>query len=359
MENVSSKPFGNATSGEVVTLYTLSNSAGFSASFSTLGATWVSWLIPDKDGKFADVLLGFDSAEKYSTQTAYIGAICGRVANRIAAGKFLLDGKEYTLAVNNGENHLHGGVRGFNAYVWDAKACGTPEEPAVEFSRISDDGEEGYPGTVRVSVKYTLCTDGAVKISYEASSDKATPVNLTNHAYFNLAGHASGTILNHWLKLSSDKFIPTDSGAIPTGEVWNVRGLRPFDFKIFHQIGERIAPENAQQLKFAKGYDHCYVVNGLAGMLRPAATLVCEETGRVLEVETTEPALQVYSGNWLADACTGTLGKDDARYGDFAGIALETQHVPDAINHGHFRANVLTPGRVYTSTTIYRPSLKN
>ncbi|MCD8284007.1 MAG: galactose mutarotase [Opitutae bacterium] len=359
MENVSSKPFGNAASGDATTLYTLSNAAGFSASFTNLGATWVSWLVPDKDGKFDDVLLGFDSAEKYSAQTAYAGAVCGRVANRIAKGKFLLDGVEYTLAVNNGENHLHGGNRGFNAYVWDAKICGDSEEPAIEFSRVSADGEEGYPGNVRVAVKYTLCRDGAVKISYEASADKATPINLTCHAYFNLAGHASGTILDQWLKLASDKFLPTDAGAIPTGEVWNVRGLRPFDFKIFHKIGERIDPTNAQQLEFAKGYDHCYVVNGLAGTLRPAATLVCEENGRVLDVETTEPGLQVYSGNWLADSCAGAPGKGGVQYGDFAGLALETQHVPDAINHGHFRANILVPGRIYTSTTIYRPSLKS
>ena len=355
---VEKKDFGAVEGCGNAALYTLSNAAGFSASFTDYGATWVTWLTPDRAGSFADIVLGFDSAEKYAEQKAYIGAVCGRVANRIAGGKFLLDGKEYQLAVNNGENHLHGGTRGWNAYLWTAEICGSEEEPAVKFSRVSPDGEEAYPGTVKVSVTYTLCADGAVKIDYAAESDAATPINLTNHAYFNLAGHGTGTVLTQWLKLASDKFLPINEKSIPDGEVWHVRGLLPFDFRIPYQIGSRIAARNAQQLVFGKGYDHCYVINGLAGTLRPAATLFNEANGRVLTVETTEPAMQVYSGNWLGDAVGEVVGKGGAVYGDHSGIALETQHVPDAINQGQFRANILVPGRVYTSTTIYRPGVK-
>lgn len=353
--SVEKKDFGSVEGCGNASLWTLKNAAGFSASFTNYGATWVAWLTPDRSGTFADVLLGFDSAEKYAEQKAYVGAVCGRVANRIAKGKFTLDGKEYTLAVNNGENHLHGGNRGWNAYLWDAEICGSDAEPAVKFSRVSPDGEEGYPGTVKVSVTYTLCADGAVKINYAAESDAATPINLTNHAYFNLAGHASGTVLTQWLKLFSDKFLPIDETSIPDGEVWHVRGLTPFDFRIPYQIGARISAPHARQLALAKGYDHCYIIAGAAGSLRPAATLVNEANGRALDVETTEPAMQVYSGNWLADAVGNVVGKDGAVYGDHSGIALETQHIPDAINQGQFRANILVPGRPYASTTIYRP----
>lgn len=357
MNSVSTQAYGNAD-GVPSTLFTLTNAKGFSASFTDLGATWVSWLTPDRNGKFDDILLGFDSAESCLEQQAYAGAVCGRVANRIAGGKFTLDGVEYTLAVNNGPNHLHGGKRGFNAYVWTAEVCGTEAEPAVRFLRVSPDGEEGYPGNVKVAVTYTLCEDGAVRIDYTAETDKATPINLTNHAYFNLAGHASGTILDQWLKLEADLFLPTDETAIPTGEVWHVNGLRPFSFRVFHRIGERIHAKNARQLAFAKGYDHCYLVNGASGTLRLAATLLCEENGRIMTVETTEPGMQVYSGNWLEAACGDARGKCGVAYKDNAGIALETQHVPDAINQGHLRPNLLVPGRPYASTTIYRPAVQ-
>lgn len=352
---VETKDFGSVESCGNATLWTLSNAAGFSASFTNYGATWVSWRTPDRTGMFADILLGFDSAGDYAKQTAYAGAVCGRVANRIAKGKFTLDGKEYQLAVNNGENHLHGGTRGWNAYLWDAEICGNDDAPAVRFSRVSPDGEEGYPGTVRVSVTYTLGADGSVRLDYAAESDAATPINLTNHAYFNLAGHDSGTILDQWLKLFADRFLPIDATSVPDGEIWHVRGLTPFDFRIPYQIGSRIDTPHTQQLALAKGYDHCYIVNGAAGTLRPAASLVDEASGRVLEVETTEPAMQVYSGNWLADAIGDVRGKGGAVYGDRAGIALETQHIPDAINQGQFRANILIPGRPYKSTTLYRP----
>ncbi len=358
MENASSSNFGNAN-GVPVKIFTLKNAAGFSAPLSELGATWVSWLVPEKSGAFSDVILGFANAENYLKQKAYAGAICGRVANRIANAKFSLLGNEFSLPQNDGKNCLHGGENGFNSKIWAAEIRGNDEEPAVEFSRISPDGEEGFPGNLKIKVTYTLCKDGAVKINYEATSDKATPINLTNHAYFNLAGEAAGTtILNHWLKISADKFLPTDETAIPTGEVWNVKGLPPFNFKVFHKIGERIAPENALQLAQAKGYDHAFIVAGTPNSLRHAATLFCEESGRILDVETTEPAIQVYSGNFLGDACAGTPSKSGALYGDFSGIALETQHVPDAINQPHFSANVLVPAAVYRSETIYRISLK-
>lgn len=353
--SVEKKDFGAVEGCGNASLFTLKNASGCEASFTDYGAAWVAWLTPDRAGTLADVVLGFDSAEKYAAQKAYAGAVCGRVANRIAGGKFTLDGREFQLACNSGENHLHGGERGWNAYLWDAEIRGNADEPAVKFSRVSPDGEEGYPGTVRVSVTYTLCADGAVRIDYAAESDAPTPLNLTNHAYFNLAGHGAGTVLAQWLTLASDKFLPIDEKNVPDGEVWHVRGLTPFDFRIPHRIGERIASRNARQLAFGKGYDHCYVISGAAGTLRPAATLVCEANGRALDVETTEPAMQVYSGNWLADAAGSVPAKDGAVYGDHSGIALETQHVPDAINHGHFRANILVPGRPYASTTIYRP----
>ncbi len=355
--SVQKKEFGSVEGCGNATLFTLENEGGFSASFTDYGATWVAWLTPDRAGVFDDVLLGFDSASDYARQTAYIGAVCGRVANRIAGGKFTLDGKEYQLAVNNGENHLHGGARGWNAYLWSAEICGTDAEPAVRFSRVSHAGEEGYPGTVKVSVTYTLLADGAVKIDYVAESDAATPLNLTNHAYFNLAGHGTGTVLSQWLKLEADKFLPIDEKSIPDGEVWHVRGLMAFDFRIPYQIGSRIHAPHTQQLAFAKGYDHCYIINGAAGTLRKAATLVNESNGRAMIVETTEPALQVYSGNWLSDAAGNVPAKGGAVYADHSGIALETQHVPDAINQGHLRANILVPGRPYASTTIYRPQV--
>lgn len=351
---VSISDFGVAD-GVPVRLFTLKNAAG-TAAFSDLGATWVRWLTPDRSGTFADVILGFDSAEAYGRQTAYTGAVCGRHANRIARGEFTLCGKAFKLAVNNGPNHLHGGLKGFNACVWNAEICGNDGEPAVKFSRISPDGEEGYPGNLEVSATYTLLADGAVRIDYRAFCDKTTLINLTNHCYFNLAGHASGTVLAQWLVLKEKGFLPTDETAIPTGEVWSAGGLPAFDFSTAKPLGKHIFSK-ARQLELARGYDHCYILAGTAGTLREVAGLECRENGRALTVETTEPAMQLYTGNWLGDCCKDVPAKDGVIYGDYAGVAFETQHAPDAVNQNAFRANILPAGTVYESTTIYRPSV--
>lgn len=345
--------------GNAVKLYTLTNAAGFTAAFTDLGATWVKWLTPDKDGKFVDVVLGFDSAETYAKQTAYVGAVCGRHANRIAQGKFTLGGNDYSLAINNGPNHLHGGLKGFNAFVWNAEFGGNADEPSVTFSRVSPDGEEGYPGNLKISLTYTLLVDGAVKLNYHAESDKTTLINLTNHSYFNLAGHASGTIFAQWLTLNEKGFLPTDETAIPTGEIWETNGMRAFDFSVAKQLGKDIFKANVQQLVYGKGYDHCFILGGNAGTLREVAKLECRENGRAMIVETTEPAMQVYTGNWLGACCEGVPAKDDASYADYAGVAFETQHAPDAINQNAFRVNILFAGTPYESTTIYRPTIIN
>ncbi|MCR5183981.1 MAG: galactose mutarotase [Opitutales bacterium] len=343
--------------GEAVKLYTLTNAAGFTAAFCDLGATWVRWLVPARNGVFEDVVLGFDSAEAYARQTAYVGAVCGRHANRIAGGKFKLCGNDYSLAVNNGPNHLHGGLKGFNSYIWTATCGGNDEEPSVRFTRLSPDGEEGYPGNLQVSVTYTLLKDGAVRLDYKAETDKTTLINLTNHSYFNLAGHASGTVLAQYLTLRERGFLPTDEVAIPTGEVWATNALRVFDFSQPKALGDCIFDKRVRQLIYGKGYDHCFILGGNEGVLREVAKLECRENGRVMTVETTEPAMQVYTGNWLGDCCAGVPAKDGVVYGDYAGVAFETQHAPDAINQNAFRANILQPGTPYVSTTIYRPSI--
>lgn len=346
---VEQTPFGKVA-GKNATLYVLRNAAGFEAAFCDYGATWVRWLTPDRAGNFGDVLLGYDDAEAYAKQTAYVGAVCGRCANRIAGGEFMLAGKKYRLAVNNGPNHLHGGLRGFDCRFWSANAG----KNFVSFRRRSAAGEEGYPGNVIVTVTYTLEADGAVRIDYAATSDEVTLINLTNHSYFNLAGHAAGTIGDHTLKIFAKHFVPLDADNIPTGEICAVAGTL-FDFSTPVKIGLR---NDDPALSGSRGYDHPFVVDGAPAVLRPAAELYCAETGRVLRTETCEPTVHVYTGNWLNE-CTGDVpGKGGAKYGNRSGVALETQYAPDAVNQPAFRANILYPGNTYKSTTVFRPGVR-
>ncbi len=345
------EPFGSI-GGQKVSLYTLKNANGVTAKITNYGGIIVSLLAPDKDGNLADVVLGFDSADEYvSKKSPYFGSITGRYANRIAKGKFTLDGTEYTLAVNNGPNHLHGGDVGFDKKVWQAEPMETPDGPALKLSYTSPDGEEGYPGELSCTVIYTLTADNALKIDYEATTDKPTVLNLTNHSYFNLSGHGTPTILDHVLTIHADRFVPTDDTGIPLGDLASVEGT-PFDFRNPTPIGERIGADD-EQLKNGIGYDHNYVLkDGRDGKLIPAATVKDPASGRVLEVETTEPGLQLYVGNYL----DGVEGKDGKVYPYRSALCLEAQTFPDSPNQAGYPSPVLRPGETYRQTTIYRLS---
>jgi aldose 1-epimerase len=346
-------PYGVLASGDSVKVYTLKNSAGMEVSIMDLGGTIVKWTAPDKDGKFADITLGSTNPEDYLSNTKYLGALIGRFGNRIAKGKFSLDGKEFTLAINNGPNSLHGGLKGFNAAIWTA----TPiegAEPALKLTYLSKDGEEGYPGNLSVEVVYTLKADNSLSIDYKATTDKNTVVNLTNHAYFNLKGEGNGDITDHEITINADKFLPTDAGLIPTGELKPVKGT-PFDFTTAHLIGERINDTTDVDIKLGGGYDHCWVFTDQSNKLKSIANVLEPISGRTMEVFTTEPAVQFYTGNFLNGKATGKSGKKyEFRYG----FCLETQHFPDAPNQSAFPTTVLKPGETYTSTTVYKFGVK-
>jgi len=343
------REFGKTAKGEPVQLYTLRNSKGLEASITNYGAILVSLRVPDRNGNVADVVLGFDSLHGYLSEHPYFGAVIGRYGNRIAGGRFVLDGLEYNLARNNGENHLHGGIRGFDKAVWRPKELQAGGDSCLEFTYLSEDGEEGYPGNLTATVRYTLTEDNELRLDYYATSDKATVINLTNHSYFNLAGAGNGDILAHRISINADSFTPVDRGLIPTGELRPVAGT-PFDFRQPHAIGERIDGKD-QQLVYGKGYDHNFVLNGPAGSLRPAARVIEPGSGRVVEVPTTEPGVQFYTGNFL----DGTIrGKGGAAYGHRYGFCLETQHFPDSPNQPQFPSVVLRPGAKYQSTTVYK-----
>src|SRR5215212_441796 len=345
---VSKESFGTAE-GQNVDLYTLKNRNGVEAKITNYGGIVVSLKVPVRNGKFDDVVLGFNDLDNYLKPHPYFGAIIGRYGNRIAKGRFTLNGVEYKLAVNNGENHLHGGLRGFDKVVWKARPLNAKAGSAVEMTYVSKDGEEGYPGTLTVKVVYTLTEANELRIDYSATADKDTVVNLTNHAYFNLAGQGEGDILRHVLMINADRFTPTDSGSIPTGELRAVRGT-PFDFKRATAIGARIGQDD-EQLKFGNGYDHNFVVNGRAGVLRLAARASEPTTGRVMEVWTTEPGVQLYTGNFLEGTAPGKGGaKYDRRYA----FCLETQHFPDSPNRPEFPSTVLRKGARFRSTTVYK-----
>ena len=343
---VTEKPFGKSADGKPVTIYTLTNSTGAEARIMTYGGALVSLKVPDKQGNLGDVVLGFDSVSDYEKHTAFFGALIGRYGNRIAKGKFLLDGKEFTLATNNGANHLHGGVKGFDRVVWNARALAGA---SVELTYLSHDGEEGYPGNLQVKVVYTLTDNNELKLDYSATSDKTTVVNLTHHSYFNLAGAGKPSILDHQLTIFADRFTPTDAGSIPTGELKLVTGT-PFDFTLSTAIGKRI-DESDEQLKFGKGYDHNWVLNKTGKSLTLGARVYEPTSGRTMEVLTTEPGLQFYSGNFLDGSIKGKNGQD---YPFRSGFCLEAQHFPDSPNEPKFPTTVLKPGQRYSQTTIYK-----
>lgn len=349
--SIEKAPFGKLADGQEVDLYTLKNAAGMEVKISNYGGIIVSWTAPDKNGKYEDVTHGCDSLEGYIKGTPFFGALVGRYGNRIAKGKFTLDGNEYTLPINNGPNALHGGLKGFDKRVWAA----TPvdgEEPSLKLTYTSKDGEEGYPGNLSVEVIYTLQKDNALKIDYKATTDKATVVNLTNHTYFNLSG--ASDILNHEVTIKADKFLPVDETLIPTGELKPVAGT-PFDFTTTHKVGERINDSTDTQIKFGGGYDHCWVFTDSTKALKLVASVYEPTTGRFMEVSTTEPAVQFYTGNFLNGS---VIGKKGVVYGRRSGLCLETQHFPDSPNKPSFPSTVLKPGETYQTTTVYKFSTK-
>jgi aldose 1-epimerase len=347
---VTSQPYGKTPEGAEVNLYTLTNAKGVEARITNYGAILVSLKVPDRQGNLADIGLGFDSFDPYLKENPHFGAVVGRYGNRIAKGHFTLAGKQYTLAINNGPNSLHGGLKGFDKQLWTGKTMETKDGPAVQLTYVSKDGEEGYPGTLTSTVTYTLTATNELRLHYTATTDKPTVVNLTNHSYFNLAGAGNGDILNHALTLNADKFTPVDSGLIPTGELRSVEGT-PFDFRKPTAIGARINNTSDEQIKMGGGYDHNFVLNGAMGTLRTAARVSEATTGRVMEVLTTEPGVQFYTGNFLDGTITGKGGKV---YNKRAAFCLETQHFPDSPNQPKFPTTELKPGARYDTTTVFR-----
>ena len=346
---VTKENFGKTSEGQNVDIYTLTNRRGAEVKITNYGGVITSLKVPDRKGKRDDIVLGFDNLDAYLKGSPYFGAIIGRYANRIAKGRFTLNGHQYTLAVNNGENHLHGGIKGFDKVVWTARPLKVPNGAALRLTYLSKDAEEGYPGNLSVRVIYTLTNVNELKIEYWATTDKDTVINLTSHSYFNLAGQGIGDILNHQLLINARRFTATDAGSIPTGELKSVKGT-PFDFTSAFRFGERINDDD-QQLKFAKGYDHNFVLNGRMGTLRQAAVVYEPTSGRSMEIWTTEPGIQFYTGNFL----DGTLtGKDGKVYQQRYGFCLETQHFPDSPNHPSFPTAVLRRGQQYHTITIHR-----
>ena len=335
--------WGKTPGGESVDLYTLSNAKGSEARIMNYGGVVVSLRVPDRSGAMADVVAGFDRFEDYLKPPPYFGAIIGRYGNRIGKARFSLDGMEYVLARNDGENHLHGGLRGFDKRLWTAKPLSSQ---SLELTYLSRDGEEGYPGNLAATVTYTLTDANELKIEYSATTDKDTVVNLTNHSYFNLAGE--GGILGHEVVIYADRFTPVDRGLIPTGQLKDV-ARTPFDFRTARTIGERIE-RNDEQLIFGRGYDHNWVLNRSGSGLETAAKVTDPKSGRVMEVLTTEPGLQFYTGNFL----DGTLNGKGRAYTQRSAFCMETQHFPDSPNKPGFPSTVLRAGGRYQTTTVYR-----
>lgn len=354
-QSISGAPFGTTPEGEAVELFTMTNAQGIEIRTISYGGIIISLKTPDRNGNLGDIVLGYDELQPYMDGSPYFGAIIGRYGNRIGAARFELDGSTYTLAANDGPNNLHGGVRGFDKVVWQGEPFGTEEGVGVVFTYTSPDGEEGYPGTLQARVTYTLTNSDELVVDYLATSDKATPLNLTQHSYFNLADAGAGDILGHELTLAADGYTPVDATLIPTGEIAPVAGT-PFDFRTPHTIGERISAEDAQIL-IGGGYDHNWVLNGTpADGLTLAARVLEPTTGRTLEIRTTEPGIQFYSGNFL----DGTLnGKGGVVYRHRAGFCLETQHYPDSPNQPAFPSTILRPGEEYRSRTVFRFGVAN
>jgi len=348
---ISQRPFGQTKEGTAVTLFTLRNNNGAEAGICNYGGLVIFLKVPDRNGHFDDVVLGYDNLADYIKDTPYFGAMIGRYGNRIAKGKFTLDGKEYTLAVNNGPNALHGGLKGFDKVVWEPRVMATLDGPSLQLRYTSKDGEEGYPGTLTVKATYTLAEDNGLKLEFTATTDKDTVLNLTQHSYFNLAG--KGDILNHQVMMPADKFTPVDSTLIPTGELKPVEGT-PFDFRTPTAIGARIGQDD-EQLKFGGGYDHNWVINKPMGQLGLMGRVYEPTTGRVLEVFSTEPGLQFYTGNFLDGKLTG---KGGWVYQFRNGFCMEAQHYPDSPNQPNFPSVVLKSGEVYRNTIIFKFSVQ-
>lgn len=341
--------FGRLPSGENVQVWTLRNGRGMEVRAIGYGAAITSLRVPDREGRPGDVVLGYDDLAGYIADDAYFGAVIGRFANRIGAGRFSLDDRPYQLATNNGPNHLHGGPGGFHKVLWKVAALPASDGQGLAFSYTSPDGEEGYPGTLNVWVTYLLTQQNELLIDYWATTDRSTPINLTQHSYLNLTGDPERNVLDHELEINADRFTPVDDTLVPTGEIAPVSGT-PFDFRQPRPIRACIG-ENDAQLAYADGYDHNYVLNSAGGALVFAARVYEPTTGRFLEVHTTEPGIQFYSGNFLDG---GIRGKEGVRYGYRTGFCLETQHFPDSPNQPAFPSTILRPGGTFTSRTVYR-----
>ena len=339
---IETAPFGKTSDNQSVTLYTLTNSSGNTVQMIDYGAIVVSINVPDRAGKKTNVTAGFSSIDSYLQRHPYFGSTVGRFCNRIAKGKFSIDGTAYSLAINNGPNHLHGGTVGFDKLMWKAIELKSENSVGLRFSLISPDGQEGYPGKLTVLAEYIWDNDNKLSIHFTATTDKATHINLTNHAYFNLSGANSGTVYKHELTLACSKFLPVDENMIPLGQL-NPVANTPLDFTGKRAIGERIA-----ELKQTSGYDHCFVVNGQAGQLRAAAAILDPASGRTMEVMTTQPGIQLYSGNFLSG------GADNAGFKQHEAFCLETQHFPDSPNQASFPSTLLKPGQTLDETTTYK-----
>lgn len=354
--SITRAPFGQLQDGRSAEIFTLRNPVGMETLITNYGGIIVSLMVPDRTGETADVVLGHDTLAEYTDGHPFFGCITGRYANRIAKGKFTLDGKEYTLPVNNGPNSLHGGKSGFDKKLWTVKQADLVSDvPTLVLTYTSADGEEGYPGALSCEVTYSLTSAGELKIHYSATTDKPTVVNLTNHSYFNLAGDGSGSITDHLMMISADRYTPTDADLIPTGKLAEVAGT-PLDFRKPKRIGEQIEEPDFEPIKFGAGYDHNFVVNGEAGTLRLAAKVTEPKSGRVMECLTTEPAIQLYTMNHGGpEPIRGKGGRGYAKRGAFC---LETQHYPDSPNQPSFPATVLRPGQTYSHTTVYKFSVE-
>jgi aldose 1-epimerase len=349
--HIEQQPFGTGPDGQPVDLYTLRNDKGAEARIMTYGGIMLSLKMPDKNGQFDDVVLGCDDVASYIKNSPYFGALIGRYGNRIGGAKFTLDGTTYTLPANDGPNTLHGGIKGFDKHIWTATPMEGPHGPSLKLTYLSKDGEEGFPGNLDVTATYTLTDKNEIRIEFTAQTDKDTVVNLTDHSYFNLA--ANGDILGHIVMMPADRFTPVDSTLIPTGELSPVENT-PFDFRTPTAIGARIGQDN-EQLKFGKGYDHNWVFNKKIGDLTMLARVTEPTTGRVLEVWSTQPGLQFYSGNFLDGTITGKGGRV---YGHRSAFCMEPQHFPDSPNKPEFPTTELKPGQTYHSTIIYKFSVQ-
>lgn len=347
-----STPSADTLSVARLQTYTIKNNNGLAMTVTNYGGKIVSLWVPDKNGKLGDIVLGYDSVNQYPSGNPYFGAMIGRYGNRIANGKFSLDGREYSLSRNNGKNSLHGGPNGFHNVYWRIEPITRAEGESLDMYYLSKDGEEGYPGELKVKVSYTLTNANELQIDYEATSNESTVLNLTHHSFFNLAGEGSGDILEHQLTIYADRFTPVDEGLIPTGELKPVKNT-PFDFQASHAIGERIG-QTDQQLVLGKGYDHNWVLTKKEGSFMKAAQVVEPVSGRIMEVWTTEPGLQFYSGNFLDGS---DIGKGGKKYEYRSAICLEAQHFPDSPNHTNFPSTVLKPGETYRQKTVYKFSI--